>query len=60
MALTFPTEAVLCTPAEAKAAEDAMNAVGNDQGAMKKANRLVLGIAQGQSFAAVPGKLLCS
>jgi len=58
-ALTFPTETVLCTPAEAKVAEDALNAAGDDLAAVKKANRLVLGIARGQSFAEVPGKPLC-
>lgn len=58
-ALTFPTEAVLCTPAEAKVAEDALNAAGDDLAAVKKASRLVLGISQGQSFAEVPGKPFC-
>jgi len=58
-ALTSPTEAVLCTPAEAKVAEDAINSAGNDRAAMEKANRQVLGIAHGRSFAAVPGKPFC-
>ncbi|MEO9133135.1 MAG: hypothetical protein ABI240_18255 [Sphingomonas sp.] len=59
MALTSPAETVLCTPAEAKVAENALNAGYDNQAAMEKANRLVIGIAHGQSFAEVPGKPLC-
>jgi len=40
-------------------AEDAINAAGNDRTAMERADRLVLGIAHGQSFAAVPGSPFC-
>ena len=59
MALTSPTEAVLCSPAEAKVAEDAIEAAGNNRAALEKADRLVLGIAHGQSFAKVPGTPHC-
>lgn len=58
-ALISPAEVVLCTPAEARVAEDAINAAGNDRAAMAKADRLVLGIAHGQPFAAVPGRPDC-
>jgi len=59
MALISPTEAILCTPAEAKAAEDAITTAGNNRAALEKADRLVFGIAHGQSFAKAPGTPHC-